>query len=99
MRGFLPLSCDGTAPRLALRGQLVKQKNEHTNPCLIKQSNMLTFTQLELPRVSAVTTSGGSSGKADTEIMGRWFHQLLLLQLFLSMERRERERREGVKRG
>lgn len=44
------------------------QTNEHTNPRLIKQSVMLTFTQLELPRVSAVTMAGGSSGEAKTEI-------------------------------
>lgn len=44
------------------------QTNEHTNLRLIKQNIMLTFTQLELPHVSAVAMAGGSSGEAETEI-------------------------------
>lgn len=102
MRGFLPLSCDGIAPKLALGGKLVMQTNEHTNLCLIKQSVMLTFTQQELPHVSAVTMAGESLGESKTETkrsQGPAVSPAAPLQQCLSMEGGERERREGVKRG
>lgn len=100
MRGFLPLSCDGTSPRLALGGELVLQTNEHTNLCLIKQSILLTFAQLELPHVSAVTKAGGSSGESKTEIRDRGrVHQPLRCNSFFPWaEEKENEERE-YKRG
>ncbi len=92
MRGFLPLSCEGMPPRLSLSGELVMQTNEHTNPCLIKQSIMLTFTQPELPHVSAVTMAGGSSGEAKTEFRDQRFHQLLLCNTFFPRREKKEER-------
>lgn len=102
MRGFLPLPSDGIVPRQAFGGELVMQTNEHTNPCLIKQSVMLTFTQRGLPHVSAVTMAGGSLGESKTETkrsQGPAVSPAAPLQQCLSMEGGERERREGVKRG
>lgn len=84
--------------RLALSDELDIQTNEHINPCLIKQSIMLTFTQQELAHVSAVTMAGGSSGKAklwQKQIRGQQFHQLLLCNsFFLWRDKKEKEERE-----
>lgn len=91
MGGFLPLSCDGISPRLALSGELVMQTNEHTKPCPIKQSMMLTFTQLELFHVSAATMARGPSGEATKEFSEQRLHQLLLCNSFVPC-REEKEK-------
>lgn len=54
---------------------------------------MLTFTQLELHHVSAVTMAGESSGEAKTGIGDQRFHWPLLCNRFF------REKRKSKKRG
>lgn len=91
MRGFHPLSCDGIPPRLALSGELLMQTNEHAKHCLIKQSFVLTFTQLELFHVSAVTMAGGSSGEAETKIRDQRSHQPFLCNSFFPWKEEKEE--------
>lgn len=99
MRGFLPLSCDGISPRLALSGELVMQTNEHTKLCLIKQCMMLTFTQRELFHVSAATMAGGAIWRGYKRIQRAALSPAAPLQQFCSTQRREREKLEGGRRG
>lgn len=97
MRGFRPLSADGILPTLALGGELVMLTNEHTSRCLIKQSIMLTFTQLELLLVSAATMDAGSFKRIqgpDQGFTGRFFATVAF-----HVVKGMRKKREGVKRG
>lgn len=97
-RGFLPLSCDGMLPRLALSGELVMQTNEHTNPCLIKQKHDVDIHTARAASCQCCNNGCGVIRRGYKRIQRPAVSPAPSSQRFLSMQRKKKGKKRGSKK-